>query len=81
MQETAERVTENPSYFEAKELEDFLRERNPPLKDMQTHELFLDLLKRMLVVDPEERISAEEAFLHPFVGGMHSELEQLRLVE
>lgn len=35
----------------------------------------------MLVFDPEQRISAEEAFLHPFIGGIFSELEQLRNLE
>jgi hypothetical protein len=32
----------------------------------------------MLVLDPNARISAEEAFLHPFIGGIFSELEQVR---
>lgn len=55
--------------------------RNPPAKDIQTHELFIDLIKRILVFNPENRISAEEAFLHPFVGGTFRELESLRNLE
>ena len=32
---------------------------NPEEKDIQTHELFINLLRKMLVFDPAERISAE----------------------
>jgi serine/threonine protein kinase len=48
--------------------------RNPLNKDLQSHELFIDLLKKMLVLNPNLRISAEEAFLHPFIGGIFAEL-------
>lgn len=33
--------------------------RNPAPKDLQTHELFVDLVKKMLDFNPESRISAE----------------------
>jgi serine/threonine protein kinase len=65
-------VVSNPDYFSLESIEDMIGVRDPPAKDLQTHELFIDLLKKMLVFNPSYRISAEEAFLHPFIGGTFS---------
>lgn len=32
----------------------------------------------MLVFDPDERISAEEAYLHPFTGGTVEDFEETK---
>lgn len=40
-------------------LDDLISIRDPNKKDIQTHELFVDLLKKMLVFNPRKRISAE----------------------
>lgn len=40
-------------------IDDMISLRNPPGKDIQTHELFIDLVKKMLVFNPTDRISAE----------------------
>ena len=40
-------------------IDDMISFRNPPGKDIQTHELFIDLVKKMLVFNPSDRISAE----------------------
>lgn len=62
----------NQDYFNLDSLDDLISIRNPPVKDIQTHELFVDLVKKMLVFNPLDRISAEEAFLHPFIGGIYA---------
>ena len=54
---------------------------NPEEKSIQNHELFVDLLKKMLVFDPSERISAEEAYLHPFTGGLASDLDPIKNIK
>ena len=35
-------------------------------KQEATHDLFLDLLKKLLDYDPDKRITANEALKHPF---------------
>ena len=56
-------------------MEDFILHINPEEQFIETHKLFIDLIKKMLVFDPDERISAEEAYLHPFTGGTVEDLQ------
>lgn len=41
-----------------------------------TNELLLDLLGRMLVLDPRKRITVEEALRHPYLEGWHDENDE-----
>lgn len=54
-----EEIEINEDYYKLESLGEILTERNCSPKEIQVHELFVDLIKKMLVFDPEERISAE----------------------
>lgn len=43
----------NEDYYNLKKLNDIIDVRNPSAKDIQTHELFVDLIKKMLVLNPD----------------------------
>lgn len=53
MQESGEKFTKGEDFYKFENLTDMLVERNFPPKDTQTHELFVDLIKKMLVFDPK----------------------------
>lgn len=72
IQENGCKIDINEENINIESLENIIEIRNPSPKDIQTHELFIDLIKKMLAFNPEDRISAEDAFLHPFIGGTFS---------
>ncbi|KAI8996938.1 kinase-like domain-containing protein [Pilobolus umbonatus] len=42
-------------------------------KEIRLREMLLDFLKKILVIDPEERLSPEQALNHPFIAGFDME--------
>ncbi|KAK8889013.1 hypothetical protein M9Y10_033755 [Tritrichomonas musculus] len=56
-------------YFVKKKLKKIIMsyESNQPGNDLRDREVFVDLVQKMLAVDPEERFSAADALNHPFL--------------
>ena len=42
----------------------------------QANPLAVDLLKRMLVFDPDKRISVDQALKHPYLASLHSVIDE-----
>lgn len=68
----------NPSVFTTGSLhkyllKDYIRLRKVPRDDEENNliESFTDLVLRMLTINPEQRISANQALQHPFIVGNH----------
>lgn len=58
-------------YFVMTELRDIIRSyecTGQGSDTMENREVFLDMLEKMLTIDPNERISAEDALSHPFMS-------------
>lgn len=49
-------------------------------KEMKTRYHLLDFLKKVLTIDPQKRMTPQEALDHPFISGMEQQ-EQIRLDE
>lgn len=56
-------------YFVKKKLNKIIMsyESHHPGNDVKDREIFVDLIQKMLIIDPDQRISALEAMSHPFL--------------